>query len=88
VRVELKVNLSPERCPASPARPPDRQTREAAASLDRENRRLKRIALARVVARAISDGDFIDMADLARRCGVSRARLSNVVGSLYQVDGR
>jgi hypothetical protein len=49
---------------------------------------LQRIALARVVARAIAGGDFDDMADLARHCGVSRARLSSVVGSLYRVDRR
>jgi len=83
--VELKVNLGPEQKPASPARPSNRKAQEAAASRDRENRWLRRIALARVVARAINDGDFADMANLARHCGVSRARLSNVVGSTYQI---
>ena len=63
-----------------------------------EERRLRRIALARAIFAAISRGEFVDMADVARQCGVSRARISHVMdpnrnppdaeGSLHDLASR
>jgi hypothetical protein len=54
----------------------------------REERRLRRIALARAIEARITRGEFIDMADVARRCVVSRACISKLIWSARDVKVR
>ena len=78
MRVELEIDLQPVRPEAAPV-----ETLEAKAEKrrrNREERMLRRIALARLIEARIADGEFADLADVARWCGVSRARMSQVVG--------
>ncbi len=46
----------------------------------RANRRLYFIALGQHIEEAVRLGEFASLADVARRCGVSRARVSQVLG--------
>ena len=76
MRVELEVNLRPRRPGAEPV-----ETSEAKVEKrrqDREDRMLRRIALVRVIEDKIASGEFTDLADVARRCRVSRARISQL----------
>lgn len=84
MRVELSVNLRHGK-PVLEAKKKPVINLEAKAEKwrrDREDRWLQRLALAHVVAHAIDCGEFTDMAAVARRCGVSRARISNLVSSM------
>lgn len=79
MRVELNLNLGSNREPASRNLERNSETREAAVSRNRENRKLQRIALARIITLAIDSGRFSDLADVSRRCAVSRACISKLV---------
>lgn len=46
------------------------------------SRRARQLALAYAIDRAIESGELRDYADAARRLGVSRARISQIVGLL------
>ena len=83
MRVELEVDLRPAgpEPVASEKHVVDPEVRAAQQRRDREERWLRRIALAQVIEARIAAGVFADLADVARRCGVSRARISQVVGS-------
>ena len=48
----------------------------------RADRRLYFIALARHIEEAVDSGEFESLAEVARVCGVSRARVSQVVADL------
>ena len=57
----------------------DAEARAEKQRLAREDRRLRQIALAQLIEDRIASGEFASLADAARRCGVSRARVSQVV---------
>jgi hypothetical protein len=82
MRVEIQVDLKPQnRANGSRSQKPgEEESRQSSRS--REERRLRRIALARAVESAIVRCEFGDMADAARRCGVSRVRISRVLDEL------
>jgi hypothetical protein len=79
MRVELQVDLRAER--RRPVAKPvvNNEARAEAQRLAREDRWLRRIALARLIEAKIATGEFASLADVARRCGVSRARVSQTV---------
>ncbi len=79
MRVELKVDLRPTRRTAAAKPIVDAEARAEKQLLAREDRRLRQIALARLIEDRIASGEFTSLADVARRCGVSRARVSQVV---------
>ena len=76
MRVELNVDLRPTRPEAAVVETPEAKAEKRRQG--REERWLRRIALARVVESKIACGEFADLADAARRCGTSRARLSQL----------
>ncbi len=85
MRVELDVNIRPAG--------PDPTATDVAPELraenqrrDREDRWLRRIALARVIEARIVEEEFTDLADVARRCRVSRARVSIVFDHLIDMS--
>ena len=81
MRVTLAVDLRPTRR-TSVAKPiVDAKARAEKLRRYQEDRRLRRIALAQVIEAKIATGEFASLADAARRCGVSRARVSQVFGS-------
>jgi AraC-like DNA-binding protein len=57
---------------------PTAETQAEKQRLAREDRHLRQIALARLIEDRIAAGEFASLADVARRCGVSRARVSQV----------
>lgn len=83
MRVELDVDLRPAgpgaetkvKAVVNPEVRAEKQRRS------REERMLRRIALARVIETGIYGGEFADLADVARCCGISRARVSGIVTS-------
>jgi len=78
MRVELDVDLRPAG-PGAEAKGKAVVNPEVTAEKQRqsrEDRMLRRIALARVIEAGIVGGEFADLADVARRCNVSRARAS------------
>lgn len=81
MRVELKVDLRPEpRRPKAAVKPvADPVARADKQRLAREDRRLRQIALALLIEDRIASGEFASLADVARWCRVSRARVSQVV---------
>ena len=87
MRVELVVNLRAVRRRPVP-RPVDAEARAEKQRLAREDRWLRRIALVRLIEDRIASGDFASLADVARRCGVSRARVSQVVTPLKSNPNR
>ena len=50
--------------------------------MDRAGRRARQLALALYIDSLIRSGEVADLAAVARMCGVSRARVSKVVGLL------
>lgn len=83
MRVELVVNLRPEpRRPKAATKPvADPVARAEKQRVACEDRRLRQIALARLIEERIASGQFASLADVVRKCGVSRARVSQVMGS-------
>jgi hypothetical protein len=80
MRIELNVNLRPAR-PEPEAKPvvgPEVVVKKRCRA--REERLLRRIAVAQVVEARIAEGEFADLADAARHCGVSRAQMSMIMG--------
>jgi hypothetical protein len=79
MRVELDVDLRPAGPALKPKPVVDPEVVAENRGRAREERLLRRIALAQVVETRIAAGAFADMADVARRCGVSRARMSTIM---------
>ena len=77
MRMELEVDLRPARPETAAVETPEAKAEKR--RRDRKERRLRRIALAQVIEAKIADGEFADLADVARRCGVSRARVSQLI---------
>ena len=86
MRVELQVDLRPNgrRPVAKPV--VDAGARAENQRLAREDRRLRQIALARLIEERVASGDFASLADAARRCGVSRARVSQTIAAARHMD--
>ena len=79
MRVELEVDLRPAR-PVAKTEPVDDPKKKAEKQRrDREERTLRRIALAQAIEAGVAAGTFTDLADAARRCGVSKSMVSKVV---------
>ena len=78
MRVELNVDLRPARSVSTKKSDSDPNAKAEQQRRDREERMLRRIPLARVIEAQIADGKFADLADVARRCGTSRARVSQI----------
>lgn len=75
LRVEFRVALGNRRLLAKP---------EPGANVERQRqdraaRRARNVALAHYIDHLIRSGEVADLAAVARMCGVSRARVSNVV---------
>ena len=78
MRMELEVDLRSTRPEAAAMETPEARAEKQ--RRDREERKLRRIALAQVIEAGIAAREFTDLSDAARRCGVSRARVSQVMG--------
>jgi hypothetical protein len=78
MRIELEVNL--QSSDTGRASKDDAEIKQP--GLSREDRWLRRIALARAIEARISSREFTDLADVARRCGVSRSRVSVITAGL------
>ncbi len=76
LRVEFKVAVGKRRVKPDP---PDRAELQRQ---DRAARRARNLALAYWIDGLVRSGEVADLAALARMCGVSRARVSVVVGML------
>lgn len=76
--VEFKVNFGGQRPAPKPA-PAAKAERQL---LDRAARRARNLALAHHIDSLIRSGEVEDLSAMARMCGVSRARISKVVGLL------
>ena len=68
MRVELDVDLRPAGAAPKPVVDPEVVAEKRRRA--REERLLRRIAMAQVIEARIADGEFADLADVARRCGV------------------
>ncbi len=80
MRVELEVDL--QSSDTGRASKDDAGIKQP--SISREDRWLRRIALARVIEARIASGEFIDLADVARRCKVSRPATSSAVSARHR----
>lgn len=78
LRVEFRVELGNRR-PVAKLEPGVKVERQR---LDRAARRARNLALAYWIDGLIRRGEVADLAAVARMCGVSRARVSAVVGLL------
>lgn len=75
LRVEFRVELGNRR----PVPKPEPGAGAERQRLDRAARRARNLALAYWIDHLIRSGEVADLAAVARICGVSRARISNVV---------
>lgn len=77
-RPTVEFRLPPARTAPAPKPPPgakaERQRQE------REARKARNLALAHYIDSLVRSGEVKDLAAMARMCGVSRARVSKVVG--------
>ena len=76
LRVEFKVDLGGRRPAPKPA-PGAKAERQRQ---DRAARKARNLALAYYIDSLVRSGQVADLAAVARMCGVSRARVSKVVG--------
>ncbi len=74
LRVEFKVQMAGRR-PEPKAAPGAKRERQR---LDRTARRARNLALAYWIDHLVRSGEVADLAAVARMCGVTRARLSNI----------
>ncbi len=84
LRVEFKMAASNRRPVPKPE--PDPATRTERRRLDRAARRARNLALAHYIDALVCSGEVADLAAVARMCGVSRARVSKVVGLLGMAE--
>ncbi|MDO8943231.1 MAG: hypothetical protein Q7U75_08590 [Desulfobacterales bacterium] len=80
LRVEFKMAVAGRRPAPKPEANP--ATRTERRRLDRAARKARNLALAHYIDGLVRSGEVADLAAVARMCGVSRARVSNVVGLL------
>ena len=81
LRVELEVDLRRRDRTTVPYGKADNADRRR---LDREERRIRQLALAQHIDHLVVSGRVDSLADVARMCGVSRARVSQVIDLLEQ----
>ena len=81
MRIELDVDLN--RC-RDPAPATDKAAGAEQRRSAREDRRLRRIALAQHIDHLVQTGQVESHADIARMCGVSRAAVTKVVDARKQ----
>lgn len=74
LRVEFRVELGNRR----PGPKPEPGAKRALQRLDRAARRARILALAHWIDHLVRSGEVADLAAVARMCGVTRARLSNI----------
>jgi hypothetical protein len=84
LRVEFKVAFSGRR--AAPKAVPEPGVKAERLRVDRAARRARNLALAHYIDSLVRSGEVEDLAAVARMCGVSRARVSKVVGLLGMVE--
>ena len=80
LRVEFKMVVAGRR--AAPKPKADPATRTERRRVNRAARRARNLALAYWIDGLVRSGEVADLAAVARICGVSRARVSKVVGLL------
>jgi len=80
LRVEFKMAASNRRSVPKPEANP--ATRTERRRVDRAARKARNLALAHYIDALVRSGEVADLAAVARMCGVSRARVSKVVGLL------
>lgn len=78
LRVEFRVELGNRR----PGPKPEAGAKADRQRLDRAARRARNLALAYWIDGLIRSGEATDLAAVARMCGVSRARVTKLVGLL------
>jgi hypothetical protein len=78
LRVKFSVQLAGRR-PAPKAAPGAKRERQR---VDRAARRARNLALAYYIDSLIRSGQVTDLAAVARMCGVSRARVTALLGAL------
>ena len=76
MKVEMTVNWA--ELPKEPRKKPEPTFEGPEPPRSRADRRLWYIAVAREIEAAVRSGRFSSYADAARRCGVSRARVSQL----------
>lgn len=81
LRVEFRVNLGGRR----PAPKPAHGAKAERHRQDRAARRARNLALAYWIDGLVRSGEVQDLASVARMCGVSRARVSKVIGLLAMI---
>ena len=77
MKVEMTVDWA--ELPKEPRKKPERAFDGPEPPRSRAERRLWYIAVAREIEAGVRSGRFKSFADAARRCGVSRARVSQLV---------
>jgi hypothetical protein len=77
VEFKLAISRRPEPKPV-----PEPGVKAERVRVDRAARRARNLALAHYIDHLIRSGEVADLAAVARMCGVSRARVSAVVGLL------
>jgi hypothetical protein len=80
LRVEFRMAVSKRR--PTPKPKPTPEARAERKRQDRAERRARNLALAYYIDALVRSGEVADLAAVARLCGVSRARVSKVVGLL------
>ncbi len=80
LRVEFKMTVASRR--PAPKPEPDPTTRTGRRRQDRAARKARNLALAHYIDSLVRSREVADLAAVARMCGVSRARVSKVVGLL------
>ena len=80
----VEFRLAPTRTAPSPKPPPGAKAEQQ--RLDRAARKARNLALAHYIDELIRSGEVADLAAIARMCGVSRARVSKVVGLLEMAE--
>ncbi len=77
MKLEMKVDW--EELPQEPRKKPEPSPQYPEPPRSRAERRLWYIAVGCEIEARILDGRFASLADAARRCGVSRARVSQIM---------
>lgn len=80
LRVEFKMSIAGRRPAPKPKADP--ATRTERRRVDRAARKARNLALAHYIDGLVRSGEVADLAAVARMCGVSRARVSKIVGLL------
>ena len=86
LRVEFKMSVAGRRPAPKPKADP--ATKIEHRRQNRAARRARNLALAHYIDSLVRSGEVADLAAVARMCGISRARVSRVVGLLWGERGQ